>query len=193
MIIVLNQNDLFKQLQSEKFVIGKSLFKATQILIEKTSLRMLKEISEHQYKKLEYNFKVLKDKWKKLRGGLKRSKFIEENLKQNLILTINEVDFEVESLNSSETSCEFQNNIVEHIDQTTGFTMESQLTPKKSWKKANIKRRRRMRAKIQRTLSETNNFLKEFGLCFKKIELADSSLFTYNNRFEVRRDFVNKK
>ena len=97
MIIVLNQNDLFKQLQSEKFVIGKSLFKATQILIEKTSLRMLKEISEHQYKKLEYNFKVLKDKWKKLRGGLKRSKFLEGNLKQYLVLNINEVDFEAET------------------------------------------------------------------------------------------------
>ena len=43
-----------------------------------------------------------------------------------------------------------------------------------------------MRAKIQATLSETNKFLKAFGLCFKKIDYL-TSVFTYNDRFEVRR------
>lgn len=52
----------------------------------------------------------------KFQEGLKRSKFLEGNLKQYLVLNINEVDFEAESLISSETNCKFQNNTVEHIN-----------------------------------------------------------------------------
>jgi hypothetical protein len=78
----MNQNELFELLQSENFIIGKSLFNKTISLVENVTNRPLKEkiIS----KKLLANLKTLKNNWQKLKGGRNREIF-KKNLTQNII------------------------------------------------------------------------------------------------------------
>ena len=63
MIIYISQNKLFELLQSEKFVVGNSLFAKAIQLIENLSNRFLKE--KKISKKLLANFIMLRNKWKK--------------------------------------------------------------------------------------------------------------------------------
>ena len=55
----------------------------------------------------------------------------------------------------------------------------------KNWINSKIRLRRQMRAVIQDNLTKSNNFLEKFGLCFKKIEIVDSSQHKYNNTFKI--------
>ena len=195
MIIALKQIELFQLLQTEKFIIGQSLLEATKSLMETSSNRTLIEISKIHLNKLVSNYTILKNKWKKLQGGTRRSAFL-LNLKNNILLKIDEADFEELESNT------INNKINETIEPASDETSEKVLTnlrrfsnetqsslKKKRWLSNKRKAKRNMRAKIQEYLTSSNNFLKELGLCFKKIEIIDSSLHTYNNSFKL----VNKK
>ena len=195
MIIALKQIELFQLLQTEKFIIGQSLLEATKSLMETSSNRTLIEISKHHLNNLVSNYTILKNKWKKLQGGRRRSAFL-LNLKNNILLKIDEADFDELESNT------INNKINETIEPASDETSEKVLTnlrrfsnetqsslKKKRWLSNKRKAKRNMRAKIQEYLTSSNNFLKELGLCFKKIEIIDTSLHTYNNSFKL----VNKK
>lgn len=190
MIFTVKQTELFELLQSEKFVIGHKLFLTTKLLIEKTLNSSIKFITKDTLKQLISNFKILKTKWKRLTGGTRRAEFLEKIMKQNIILKIDKADFESTDQLSFEST-----QIVTDIDSTakkiseeTENTIQTKLVSKnkRSWVKSKIKTRRKMREEIQEHLSKTNNFLNEYGLCFKNIEICESSLHSYNNSFKLK-------
>jgi hypothetical protein len=75
MFFHMNQNELFELLQSENFIIGKSLFNKTISLEEIVTNRQIEE--KKISKKLLANFKTLKNKWQKLKGGRNRERQVE--------------------------------------------------------------------------------------------------------------------
>ena len=121
MIIALKQIELFQLLQTEKFIIGQSLLEATKSLMETSSNRTLIEISKHHLNKLVSNYTILKNKWKKLQGGRRRSAFL-LNLKNNILLKIDEADFEELESNT------INNKINETIEPASDETSEKVLT-----------------------------------------------------------------
>jgi hypothetical protein len=174
----MNQNELFELLQSENFIIGKSLFNKTISLVENVTNRPLKEkiIS----KKLLANFKTLKNNWQKLKGGRNREIF-KKNLTQNIILKIEENEFE--SITAKTSISESTNVFTE--DQDTPQLTDDSIRNVRNWIKSTRHKRRKMRAEIQKHLSQSNEFLNKFGLCFKNVEICDSKLQKYNNTFKI--------
>jgi hypothetical protein len=178
MFFNISQNELFELLQSENFIIGKSLFNKTLSLVENVTHRPLKE--KNITKKLLANFKTLKNKWQKLKGGRNREIF-RKNLTQNIILKIEENEFEsitVET-NFSESTNVFTNN-----QDTPQFTDDS-IRNVRNWVHSTRHKRRKIRGEIQKHLSQSNKFLNKFGLCFKNVEICDSKLQKYNNTFKI--------
>ena len=187
MKIIISKNDMLELLKSENFIIGKELLSKSKSLIEKNSnpTICLKDFSEENKAQLNSNFTSLRSKWRLIKGGRQRSNFLERNMKENIILELEKSELELNNLNSvneltSETTREEKND--------RSINSECSLVSiTKSWINSKRQKRSKMRAKIQNHLNQTNNFLNEFGLSIKKIELDDSSKHTYNNSFKMNR------
>ena len=167
------------------------MFSKSKLLIEEKSNRLLNNLSTEKLAYISSHFKSIRSKWKILKGGRQRSIFIEKNLEENIVFKfdLSELKQETNELNSTIPYVSF--------DQASNFDL-NELNGKKSclnnnmigksgkkWINSKIKSRRQMRAVIQENLTKSNNFLEKFGLCFKKIEIVDSSQHTYNNTFKI--------
>jgi hypothetical protein len=187
MIIYISQNKLFELLQSEKFVVGNSLFAKAIQLIENLSNRFLKE--KKISKKLLANFIMLRNKWKKMKGGQKIQSFKENIFKLNFVLEICDEQFEQGKIaDNNEQPCVNRETIdssQEMSKVSTSKPISNAVTHQQNWDQSKKEKRRRMRIKIQQHLSSSNNFLKQFGLCFKNIEICNATFHTYSNTFKL--------
>ncbi len=187
MIVYINQKKLFELLQSEKFVVGNSLFAKAIQLIENLSNSLLKE--KKISKKLLANFIMLRNKWKNLKGGNKIQSFKENIFKQNFVLDNCEDRIEQGKIaNNNEQSCVNSETIdspQEIAKVSTSKPISNAETNQQNWDQSKKAKRRRMRIKIQQHLSSSNNFLKQFGLCFKNIEICNANFHTYSNTFKL--------
>ena len=193
MIVSLSKYEMFKLLQSNSFVIGHDLYRSTKANIEKNSGRSFNYFSENNLAQLSSNFSSLRKKWKQLKGGFQRSLFFEKNMKENLTLRFDESEFiEVDAMNLNETTqIMTQSEISLDESLISKEIIQYGTKDRKSLfdliKMSSRKRKtaRKIRAKIQKHLNDSNNFLGTFGVCFKKIELADSSLHNYSKTFKI--------
>ena len=104
------------------------------------------------------NFKTLKNKCQKLKGGRNREIF-KKNLTQ-IILKIEEKEFEsiTAKTNISESTNVFTEN------QDTPQLTDDSIRDVRNWIKSTRHKRRKMRAEIQKHLSQSNELLNKFGL-----------------------------
>jgi hypothetical protein len=68
---------------------------------------------------------------------------------------------------------------------STSKPISNAITNQQNWDQSKKEKRRRMRIKIQQHLSSSNNFLKQFGLCFKNIEICNATFHTYSNTVKL--------
>ena len=187
MIVYINQKKLFELLQSEKFVVGKSLFEKAIQLIENLSNRFLKE--KKISKKLLANFIMLRNKWKKLKGGHKIQIFKENIFKQNFILDICEELCEQDKFANNNEESGVNRETIDSSQEMSKVSISkpisNAITNQQNWDQSKKEKKRRMRIKIQKHLSSSNNFLKQFGLCFKNIEICNANFHTYSNTFKL--------
>ena len=190
MNINITKREIFELLQSENFVIGNDLFSKSKLLIEEKSNRLLNNLSTEKLAYISSHFKSIRSKWKILKGGRQRSIFIEKNLEENIVFKfdLSELKQETNELNSTIPCVSFDQTSYSDLNEPNGKkACLNKMIGKsgKKWINSKIKSRRQMRAVIQDNLTKYNNFLEKFGLCFKKIEIVDSSQHTYNNTFKI--------
>ena len=184
------KQEIFELLQSKNFVIGNDLFSRSKLLIEEKSKRLLNNLSTEKMAYITSHFKSIRSKWKILKGGRQRSIFIEKNLEENIVFKfdLSELKQETNELNSTIPCVSFDQTSYSDLNETNEKkSCLNKMIGKsgKKWINSKIKLRRQMRAVIQDNLTKSNNLLEKFGLCFKKIEIVDSSQHTYNNTFKI--------
>lgn len=190
MNINITKREIFELLQSENFVIGNDLFSKSKLLIEEKSNRLLNNLSTEKLAYISSHFKSIRSKWKILKGGRQRSIFIEKNLEENIVFKfdLSELKQETNELNSTIPCASIDQTSYSDLNETNEKkSCLNKMIGKsgKKWINSKIKLRRQMRAVIQDNLTKSNNLLEKFGLCFKKIEIVDSSQHTYNNTFKI--------
>ena len=193
MTFVINKNDMFELLQSENFIIGKDLLTRSKSLIEKITSKNLKNFSVERITVLSSIFTALRNKWRLLKGGRQRLNFSKKNLKENIILKIEELEFELDNSETiNEMACEVP--LKEIIDQKSKTNCQHNLVSlkKRTFTRSSIRIWRKMQREIQNHLAKSNNFLKKYGVCFSSIEIQDSSLHTYNNTFKISKQIREK-
>jgi uncharacterized coiled-coil DUF342 family protein len=97
-----------------------------------------------------------------------------------IILKIEEKEFEsiTAKTNISESTNVFTEN------QDTPQLTDDSIRDVRNWIKSTRHKRRKMRAEIQKHLSQSNELLNKFGL-FKNVEICDSKLQKYNNTLKI--------
>lgn len=199
MTFFINKNEMFELLKSENFIIGIDLIDRSKSLIERITNKKLNNFSQKRIIKLTTIFKSLRNQWKHLKGGRQRLNFSEKNLKEKIILKIEESEFNLvkdESVNELAIEILPEENLIqlETEDKNPKTICHQYLEPLKvkSYTRSSIRIRRRIHTQIQNQLTKSNIFLEKYGLCFGSIEILDSSQHTYNYTFKLSKQLRQK-
>jgi len=183
MLVTINKMALFKLLQSKNYTIGKNLIAATKSLIEINSNRTLNDFSKDRLNEFSSEFVSLKNKWNRLRGGEKRSIFLQKNLRENVILEMKESEF----LEKNETLIDTKiDTTIDTTIETTNERISSNVNYPKSSQKINKSSIRKRKKAIVKDLSKFNdNILRKYNLCFKQVNLSNLKKHDNKKAFEV--------